>query len=163
MVEGIVTRVVSQASDFSQLRGEEEKSFGHLSMKNLTTFYHGDEEVGRMHYFREGAKEVLLTKEPPIGSYRRGAVSLEYLGDGKWKEKTFYQDQSLARELQYERHLLSGVSKGFYEDGGKKFEASYRAGVLDGKVIEYGKDGAVERSLLFEAGKAIEQEEGVSL
>ena len=156
VVEGKVIRVTSQANNFSNLKGEEENSFGHLSMKNLTTFYQGKKEVGRIIQFREAGKEVLIVAEPPIGTYRRGSGSLEYLGNGKWKEISYYDDRSIARQLFYEENLLSGRSRGFYKGGKKRFEADYLSGVLHGQLLEYGEDGALQRRRNFKDGEVVE-------
>lgn len=154
--EGKVVRVQSQASDFGSLREEAEDSFGVLSMKNLTTFYREKKEVGRLYYFRERDKQVLMVNEPPRGKYRSKNTLLEYQGDNSWVETKFYSDDRVASIASYRANLLSGASTGFYQTGEKKYEANYQGGQLHGKVTEYLEDGTVNRVREFRDGKLFE-------
>ncbi|GHC52538.1 hypothetical protein [Roseibacillus persicicus] len=157
---GKVQRVVSQASDFSTLNPEKEGwSYGGLAKQNLTTFYHGEKEVGRLYYFREGGKKVVVAVEPPAGKYRNKLGTIEYFGDGRWTETSLFPDESVARVLRYEAHQLAGQAEGFYRGGGKSFVASYRAGILDGKLVEFREDGTVEREREFAQGELMEEKE----
>ena len=156
-----VLRVRAQANDFSvvnpEMEGGAEKSatFHTISMENLTVFRTGGKEVGRIYFFREGDKEPNIIVEPPKGKYRRGVGTLEYLGDGKWDEKYWSEDEKMVRHFVYESHQLNGLSTGFRENGDPLFRAEYKNGLLEGELIEYSEDGA-ETKTMFREGSRVE-------
>jgi len=153
-----VLRVVTHANNYSLLRTEKDvASFGQISLQNLTAFHSKEgTEVGRLYYFMEGAKEVVVTQDPPVGKYKWDAQLLDYLGNGKWLHSSYHGNGSLARKVPYEKHQMNGVAEGFHEDDSLKFKASYKNGLLDGEVIEYTPDGKVGRKTVFKEGQRVE-------
>lgn len=155
-----VQRVVSQAHDFSVLRpkvSKEEKTFGKISMENLTVFHDGKEEAGRVYYFLEGGKDAIVINEPPAGKYTRGVEELEYHGDGKWDQRYFYEDGTLARHFKLSENVREGIGEGFYEDGKPSFRAEYQDGVLHGELVKFDRDGTESERMEYREGKPVEE------
>ncbi|MDP0490397.1 MAG: hypothetical protein Q7Q71_05045 [Verrucomicrobiota bacterium JB023] len=152
--DSIVERVVTHAHDLSKIRPKDkEPSFAQISMKNLTVFSNNSEEVGRIYYFLEGQKEPLSIKEPPIGKYRRGNEVLEFLGDGKWKWTTYFENETVAHQIPFEEHRMNGKAEGYHSDGTPSFVAFYKDGVLDGKLVKYSEKGDILEETVFVNGQ----------
>ena len=153
-----VLGVVTHANNFSTLRNKSvDASYGQIPMKNLTVLHKGDQEVGRLYYFLEGGKKPLCTLEPPVGKYQQGQKILEYLGNKKWLWLTLRNDGSTARTIPFTQDLMNGKAQGVYSNGKPSFIAHYLNGVLDGKVIQYSKEGEITSESIFKKGQRIDE------
>lgn len=155
---GEVTGVTAHAMDYRALAPDDtfKRSFGTLGTRNLTVFYEGDKEVGRMYYFDEGPKIPLVIQEPPPGVYRQYNLYYEYLGDGKWvREQKDYKDTVLNR-ASFEDHRRHGKSEWFSDDGLLKMDGEYQDGLPHGVFNAYQPDGEVAETRHYENGKRVE-------
>lgn len=154
-----VLRVVSQASDFSELipevPAEAEGTFGWIQMENLTVFHRGRKEVGRAYFFREQGKEPKFITVPPAGVYGRYNEELEFLGNGDWEERQFHRNGQIARKYRYENHKQSGEALGFWENGKPQFVATFKDGLLEGEVTTLSENGEKTKKM-YRAGELVE-------
>lgn len=155
-----VVRVSTQEDNFSSLSIArtlaEKPTFVHIRTKNLTVFFKDQKEVGRLYFFNESEKPVLVAQDPAVAVYSVANSTLAYKGNGVWEEQVHYEDGSLARTTLFENHRMHGACIGSYEDGTKRFELLYKNGVPDGDLREYAEDGSETSHRVFKNG--IEQE-----
>tara|TARA_R100000027_G_scaffold61554_5_gene53004 strand:- start:10808 stop:12121 length:1314 start_codon:yes stop_codon:yes gene_type:complete len=154
--EAKVLRVVTYGYDLSVLNPEsDEPTFRRLSIKNLTVFYNEGQEVGRLYFFLEGQKDPIVIQEPPVGRYERGDQVLEFLGEGKWTETTYFEDGSVAKEALLEANQLNGETTVYYPDGTPRFVIDYKDGAIDGKVVEYSWSGKKIKESVYKNNKRV--------
>ena len=152
-----VMQVVSMASDFATLRdAENENSFGHIPMKHLTAFYQKGVEVGRIYHFNASNDDPVVINEPPTGIYRRSDEEFEYLGEGAWLQRKFYESGDVSQTARYSKHRLDGKSEGFYQNGQPRFTLTYQNGRLHGELIQFSEDGSEQSRRHFENGEEVE-------
>ncbi|NRA39753.1 MAG: hypothetical protein HRU15_16550 [Planctomycetes bacterium] len=152
-----VVRVLTQEDDFSQLRVTgEQPAFVHMRRKNLTVFMRDKAEVGRLYFFNESNKKVLVIQDPPKATYYAPDTELEYKGMGAWEERVYYHTGELARRLPFKDYVLHGLGTGLYVNGETRFEVSYQKGRLDGDLREYDEEGEGSKHRFFKEGKEIE-------
>lgn len=67
--------------------------------------------------------------------------------------KTYYQNDSLKSEINYERNVRNGDAKFYYENGRIKEEVFYVNGKVEGIVKEYNEKGFLKELYTIEDGK----------
>lgn len=100
-----------------------------------------------------------LSEAAPAGEYLRRYPSGEPMeklvhdGSGAWTYESYYLTGPVYRRCSYVVDKLDGELADFFEDGRKKSEVHYRAGVLHGKLTQWAQDGRVLREQTFADGK----------
>jgi len=79
------------------------------------------------------------------------SVSLSFAQEGL--VKSYYNNDSLKSEINYERNIRTGDAKFFYENGRLKEEVTYVNGRVDGIVKEYNESGKLKELYTIEDGK----------
>lgn len=67
--------------------------------------------------------------------------------------KSYYPNDTLKSEINYERSIRNGVAKFYYENGHIKEEVNYVNGKVDGLVKEYNENGELKELYTVENGK----------
>ena len=67
--------------------------------------------------------------------------------------KSFYPNDTLRSEINYERNVRQGDAKFYYENGHLKEELTYMNGKVEGVVKEYNEDGLLKELYSLESGK----------
>ncbi|MDP4898373.1 MAG: hypothetical protein NWR03_11410 [Akkermansiaceae bacterium] len=157
--DGKVLRVNVQANDFRSLQPKEDSraTFGKMRYENLTAFHMDGEEVGRIYLFDEEQKEPVVIKAPPVGTYTNGDIRLSFLGEGKWTMKGLTEEGEVGYVKRYASHRLEGITEVYFPGGKLKMSLSYKAGLPDGKFIEYDEEGGVVREMIYREGKPVEE------
>jgi antitoxin component YwqK of YwqJK toxin-antitoxin module len=78
------------------------------------------------------------------------AVFKDGIPNGSWK---IYKYNKLAEEFTYEKGILNGQNKEYYEDGSVRILRTYEKGELNGPYMEYYPDGSVKVLRNFVKGK----------
>ncbi len=67
--------------------------------------------------------------------------------------KSYYPNDTLQSEINYERNIRQGDAKFYYENGHLKEELTYVNGKVDGVVRDYSEDGLLKELYTLEDGK----------
>ncbi len=67
--------------------------------------------------------------------------------------KSYYSNDSLKSEINYERNVRNGDAKFYYENGNVKEEVNYVNGKVDGTVKQYDEKGVLKELFSVEDGK----------
>ncbi len=67
--------------------------------------------------------------------------------------KSYYPDDTLKSEINFERNVRQGDAKFYYENGQLKEEVTYVNGKVDGVVKEYNDEGFLKELFTIEGGK----------
>jgi TonB family protein len=67
--------------------------------------------------------------------------------------KSYYANDTIKSEINYERNVRQGEAKFYYENGNLKEELTYVNGKVDGVVKEYNEDGLLKELYNLESGK----------
>lgn len=67
--------------------------------------------------------------------------------------KSYYPNDTLKSEINYERNVRQGDAKFYYENGNLKEEMTYVNGKVDGIVKEYNEGGLLKELYTLESGK----------
>ncbi len=67
--------------------------------------------------------------------------------------KSYYPNDTLKSEINFERNVRQGDAKFYYENGHLKEELSYLNGKVDGVVKSYNEDGLLKELYTLEGGK----------
>lgn len=153
-----VRRVVTFGNDFSKLMAPDEgSSFVSMDTENLTLFHKDGKEVGRGYYFLESGKQPFFITEPPVGEYKAGDSILTAKGGGDWIWEQRFDDGQVARRFLLKDHQFEGKAEGFQPNGKPTYIANYHKGLLNGELIEFGKDGEEVSRRDFKEGKPVEE------
>ena len=78
---------------------------------------------------------------------------LTYAHDGNWTYESYYRSGPVYRRCAYLDGKLEGGLTDYFENGGKRVQATYRQGKLHGRLQVWSEDSRVERDQYFVDGK----------